>query len=110
LFCTYRYTGIADAEETAVASNLALQAYFEGRKMTPEMMHQCLEFWRLHVSERTNPVLRKRPVCCEPFVVPLPSCISCYKLVHPKRKIPFASDVITLELKEVSNMIFDIFI
>ena len=71
-FCTYRYTGIADPEETSVAASIALQAYFEGRRIGREDMERCIEFWRSHVSEMHNlgnPIM-KRDVMCEPLSIP----------------------------------------
>jgi len=61
--CSYRYTGLADADETAFAAGIALQAYFEGRKISKEDMDKCLEYYREHISEKTDPEGRKRDVC-----------------------------------------------
>ena len=61
--CTYRYPGLADADETAFAAGIALQAYFEGRKISREEMNMCLEYYHENISERTDPVGRKRDVC-----------------------------------------------
>lgn len=79
--CTYRYTGIADADETAVAAGLALQAYFEGRAITKDDMDKCIGYWKENVSEMSDPVGRKREVCCEPFSIPCCTCSKCYKYV-----------------------------
>ena len=62
-FLSERYTGIADADETAVAAGLALQAYFEGRAITKDDMDKCIEYWKENVSEMSDPVGRKREVC-----------------------------------------------
>jgi len=61
--CTYRYNGLADADETAFAAGIALQAYFEGRKITREEMNKCLDHYHDNISERTDPEGRKRDVC-----------------------------------------------
>jgi len=61
--CTYRYTGLADADETAFAAGIALQAYFEGRNITRDDMNKCLDHFREKISERTDPEGRKRDVC-----------------------------------------------
>ena len=103
LFCTFRYYGIADGDETAFASSLALQAYFEGRKISREEVEKCLEYWRSNISEMGDPVSNKRPVMCEPFSVPFPSCACLYKrMCQMKRVVPFAGDdARSEELKEV---------
>ena len=85
LFCTYKYSGLADGDETAFASNLALQAYFEGRTMSEEDMKQCVNYWRENVSDINSP----RGVCCEPFSIPCCSGASVYKrFCQCKRTIP----------------------
>lgn len=84
-FCTYRYNGLADAEEVAFAASIALQAYFEGRKIGPGEMKKCIDFYNGNISERTDPIRRKRPVCCEPYMVPLCTCDRYYRCTHPKR-------------------------
>ena len=61
--CTYRYIGLADADEVAFAAGIALQAYFEGRKITREDMHKCVDYYQQNISERTDPEGRKRNVC-----------------------------------------------
>eukprot|EP00574_Skeletonema_japonicum_P009692 CAMPEP_0201730842 /NCGR_PEP_ID=MMETSP0593-20130828/23754_1 /ASSEMBLY_ACC=CAM_ASM_000672 /TAXON_ID=267983 /ORGANISM="Skeletonema japonicum, Strain CCMP2506" /LENGTH=327 /DNA_ID=CAMNT_0048223489 /DNA_START=414 /DNA_END=1397 /DNA_ORIENTATION=+ len=102
--CTYRYAGLADADETAFAAGIALQAYFEGRKITREEMSKCLDYYHDNISERTDPVGRKRDVCCEPFCIPLCTCRLCYEYVcHPNRKIPYDEEdpLCTPELVEV---------
>lgn len=102
LFCSFRYYGLANADEVAMASNLALQAYFEGRKMTKEKMDKCLEYWRNNVAEQTDPVNRKRDVMCEPFCVPWYDCEHLYQCFHCKRQIPYKKeDDRTAELQEV---------
>ncbi|KAK1735125.1 hypothetical protein QTG54_014191 [Skeletonema marinoi] len=101
--CTYRYKGLADADETAFAAG-TLQAYFEGRKITREEMNKCLDHYHDNISERTDPEGRKRDVCCEPFYIPLCSCLCCYEYVcHPHRNIPFDEEdpLCTPELVEV---------
>uniref|UniRef100_A0A7S4J1H5 Uncharacterized protein n=1 Tax=Odontella aurita TaxID=265563 RepID=A0A7S4J1H5_9STRA len=102
LFCSYRYWGLADGDETAMASNLALQAYYEGRRMTKDDMDACLEYWRKNVAELTDPINRKRDVMCEPFCVPWYDCIDLYKCFHCRRQIPYKKeDDRTAELQEV---------
>lgn len=104
-FCTYRYTGIADPEETSVAASIALQAYFEGRRIGREDMERCIEFWRNNISEMHNlgnPSL-KRDVMCEPLCIPCFICIPCHECVHPRREIPYnpGDDECTSEVVEV---------
>lgn len=92
-FCTYRYAGMADADEVAFASSIALQAYFEGRKICKDDMDQCVEYWRNNISEESDPEGRKRDVCCEPCYVPFPTCEYVYEYVcHAKRNIPYGDD------------------
>lgn len=92
-FCSYRYMGFSDAEEVAFASSIALQAYFEGRKITREDMDRCLEYWRNNISEQGDLEKRKRDVCCEPYYVPFPTCECLYERVcHPRRNIPYGDD------------------
>jgi hypothetical protein len=93
LCCSYRYQNVADPEETAAASSLALQAYFEGRHMTRHDMEVCLRYWRENVSECADPVGRRREVCCGPLGVPCPSGVRCYRNVcQMKRPSPYASE------------------
>lgn len=88
--CTKRYFGISNADEFAFAASIALQAYFENRIITRTDMDLCLEFWNTHISERTDPIGRKRPVCCEPYHVRSWTCTGCYKkYTHMQRNIPF---------------------
>jgi len=88
-FCSYRYYGIADPDETSIAAGLALQAYFEGRFITKEEFNRCLNFWRENVSEMTDPVGRKRDICCEPCSIPCCDCQECYaNYTHPLRTAP----------------------
>jgi hypothetical protein len=100
-FCHYQYRGLAYPDEAAFAASIALQAYFEGRAITVEDMNRCLEFWKNNISEREDPVRRKRSVCCEPYFVPTPQCTGCYKCTHPERMIPYGDNEATAELKEV---------
>mmetsp|Transcript_33374 Transcript_33374/g.73199 ORF Transcript_33374/g.73199 Transcript_33374/m.73199 type:complete len:491 (+) Transcript_33374:59-1531(+) len=92
-FCSYQYQNLHDAEETAMAASLALQAYFEGRKITRDDMDKCLDYWRDNVSERHDPVGRKRNVCCEQFSLPcLCTGKECYRYcANPKRVPPYAT-------------------
>ncbi|CAB9529109.1 expressed unknown protein [Seminavis robusta] len=89
--CTYRYQGLADGDESAMASSLALQAYFEGRSFTQAQMEQCLQYWRDHVSEMGDPVHRKRPVLCQD-TCSVPSCVPSEKIYQSicqcPRKMP----------------------
>ena len=103
LFCTYRYYGILDGDETAFASSLALQAYFEGREIGREDIEKCLEYWRANISEMGDPTKNKRQVMCEPFAIPFPSCACLYRrMCQMKRVIPFAGDdAKSEELKEI---------
>ena len=105
LCCSYKYQNIADPEETAMASSLALHAYFEGRVMTRQDMEKCLEYWRDHISECDDPVGRKRDVCCEPFCVPFPSGVHCYRnICQLRRTPPYATESNqTEELEKVHN-------
>jgi hypothetical protein len=100
-FCVYRYSGLAYPDEAAFAASIALQAYFEGRTITPEDMVMCIEYWRKNVSERVDPTGKKRSVCCEPYYVPSPGCTRCYKCLHPKRSIPYGEDKTTDQVREV---------
>jgi len=102
--CTYRYYGLADGDETAFASSLALQAYFEGRKINTEEMNQCVKYWRNNISELSDPVSRKRDVMCEPCCIPCFQGQTIYNYIcNRKRSIPYGSeDARTAELKEVS--------
>lgn len=104
-FCTYRYPGMADAEEVAFASSIALQAYFEGRKITKEDMDKCVAYWRENISEENDPEGRKRDVCCEPYYVPFPTCEWLYEHCHSKREVPYGDDDErnTPRLREASN-------
>jgi len=101
MFCAYRYNGLANPEEAAFAASIALQAYFEGRAMTRKDLNQCIDHWKKYISQRHDPVGRKRPVCCEPFIVPIPMCTDCYRWTHPDRRIPYDEENVTEELKEV---------
>lgn len=91
-FCSFRYDGIAHGDETAFAASIALQAYFEGRSITKEDMDKCVEYWRKNISERGNPIERRREVCCEPCEVPIPTCAGMYYCCHFVRKVPYAED------------------
>jgi len=100
-FCTYVYTGLADADETAFACSIALQAYFEGRQITKEDMDKCLDFWRKHISEKSDPINHKRSVCCEPYYVPCYDCSGFYRCCHMERKLPYKGDDVTDEVIKV---------
>jgi hypothetical protein len=100
-FCSYQYRGLAYPDEVAFAASIALQAFFEGRSIVPADMQQCIDFWRHHISEREDPIGRKRAVCCEPIIVPTPKCTGCYKFTHPKRKNPYSDEESTISLKSV---------
>ena len=100
--CTYRYPGFADPDEVAAAASICLQAYFEGRSITPENLQQCLDYWHAHISEAGDGP--KRDVCCEPHcILPCPSDCSFYHkyICHPRRKLPVNDYQVTEELKEV---------
>mmetsp|Transcript_27282 Transcript_27282/g.57151 ORF Transcript_27282/g.57151 Transcript_27282/m.57151 type:complete len:488 (-) Transcript_27282:84-1547(-) len=98
-FCVYPYQGLAYPDEVAFACSIALQAYFEGRGISPEDMEKCLEFWRENVSEIENPHLR-REACCEPAKVPCCQMEGCYRCYHSPRKIPFADSEVSDRTKE----------
>jgi hypothetical protein len=83
---------MADAEEVAFASSIALQAYFEGRNITKEDMDKCVAYWRENISEENDPEGRKRDVCCEPYYVPFPTCEWLYEHCHSKREVPYGDD------------------
>lgn len=91
-FCSYHYHSLADGDETAFASSIALQAYFEGRAITKEDMDECTEYWRQNISEQRNPEERKRSVMCEPCCIPCPTAQSLYNCCHFKRNIPYGDD------------------
>ena len=59
----FRYTGIADEDETSFAAGIALQAYYEGRKITKDDMDNCIQYWKENISEMSDPVGRRRGVC-----------------------------------------------
>lgn len=101
MFCTYRYRGLAQPDEVTFAAAIALQAYFEGRAITTEDLQQCIEYWKNNIALRTDPVGRKRPVCCEPYFVPIPMCTRCFKFTHPDRQIPYGDEGVTDEMKEI---------
>lgn len=91
LFCTYRYTGIADGDEAAFASSIALQAYFEQRTLTREDMDKCLDYWRNNISQQTSG--RTRDACCEPYSIRCCTCERVYESwTHRKRNIPYGDD------------------
>jgi hypothetical protein len=69
--------------------------------MTPGDLEKCLFFWREKLSEQSDPIGRKRKVCCEPYYVPWPSCVKCYSCCHPKRTIPYSGNEATEEMHEV---------
>lgn len=106
-FCSYRYPGLADADECAFASSIALQAFFENRKITREDMDKCVEYYRENIAEITDPEGRKRDVCCEPFSFPLlPSWKIPYEnCCHREHTVPYADDDPrnTAELREVRD-------
>lgn len=94
-----------DADETAFAASVALQAYFEDRKFSEEDMNKCLEYWRNNLSERGDPVGRKRAVCCEPVECPMPNGSRLYQCTHIVRNVPYPPDDprSTKELQAVSD-------
>ena len=61
--CTYRYPGLADADETSIAAGIALQSYYEGRVLTRDDLNKCVQYWRDNISEMSDPIGRKRDVC-----------------------------------------------
>lgn len=91
-FCSFRYSGMVNADETAFAASIALQAYFEGRVITKADMDKCIEYWQNNISEQTDPVGRKRDVCCEPFECPIPTGQRLYGCCHQARLVPFRDD------------------
>lgn len=99
--CTYRYGGFADPDQVAAAANIILQAYFEGRNITPQDVERCLAYWEEHISEAGGGP--KRDVCCEPYCkLPCLDCTLFHKhLCHPRRKVPYKDENVTEELKEV---------
>ena len=125
--CSYHYHGITDPEETSFAAGIALQAYFEGRKISREDMQKCVEYWRENVSEYSDPIGRKRDVCLwvrrcdyvfatwlpshlmlclqrEPCYIPFISCTLLHRyFCHIKRLPPYEQDDprYTEELDEV---------
>jgi hypothetical protein len=92
LCCTYKYDGIANADEFQFIASIILQCYYENRIITPDDITKCLSYWYNTISERSNPIQRKRPVCCEPYYVPTCTCTKIYKHVHPYRPIPYGDD------------------
>ena len=100
-FCTYQYGNLAYPDEVSFAASIALQAYFEGRHISRDDVDRCIQYWKDNIALRTNPLGRKRSVCCEPFIVPLPMGSKCYQFSHPEREIPYGDDKVTEELKEI---------
>jgi hypothetical protein len=100
-FCTFTYTGLAHPDEVAFVCSIALQAYFEGRAITKEDMDKCINFWRENIAEESDPIRRKRQVCCEPYYVPCPEGTTCHAMCHPKRDIPYPDEHVTPEIREV---------
>jgi 7-keto-8-aminopelargonate synthetase-like enzyme len=78
--CSYRYFGLADADEVVMAASVALQAYYEGRPITREGMDKCIEYWRKEISELHDPEGKARSICCEHYQVPLFDCAFCYEV------------------------------
>jgi hypothetical protein len=104
-FCTFTYTGLAHPDETAFACSIALQAYFEGRTITKEEMDKCIAFWRENIAEESDPIRRKRQVCCEPYFVPCPEATAFHAMCHPKRDIPYPEEQVTPEIREVRGLV-----
>ena len=57
-------------------------------------MDSCIEYWKANISEMSDPVARKRDVCCEPSCnVPICTCTWCYENVtNFVRDNPFDED------------------
>ena len=101
--CTYRYHGLAYADEVATAANICLQAYFEGRTITAGDVQKCLDYWKEHIAESGGGP--KRDVCCEPHCK-VPCCTDCKfchrYICHPRRDVPYTDEnEISEEIKEV---------
>lgn len=101
--CVYTYRGLAEPDEVAFACSIALQAYFEGRIITKEDMDKCIQFWKDNISELDDPIARKRPVCCEPYMVPCCDMARWYKCDHPVRRMPVPEEEATERMKEVNR-------
>ena len=56
-------------------------------------MDRCIEYWKVNISEMSDPVARKRAVCCEPCSVPICTGSWCYENVtNVVRENPFGFD------------------
>ena len=67
-------------------------------------MDKCIEYWRNNLSEESDPINHKRDVCLEPFYCPIYSCQLCQEhICHLKRNIPYASEDIIDEVREVNE-------
>ena len=66
-------------------------------------MDRCIEYWKVNISEMSDPVARKRAVCCEPSCsIPLCTGSWCYENVtNVVRENPFGVDYCTEEWMEV---------
>lgn len=92
---------MADADEVAFAASICLQAYYEGRVISPSDVKRCVEYWQQNISEAGGGPARE--VCCEPHCkVPCLTCTFCYQhICHPRRRIPYTGDAVTKEVEEV---------
>lgn len=89
-FCSYKYDGLANPDEAAFAASIALQSYFEGRKISKDDMNSCIEYWKENISEKDNKNKLKRQVCCQGYCCfPIYDMQCCHEHVcHFKRNAP----------------------
>lgn len=101
LGCLYLYYGLADPDETAFASNIALQAYFEGRKLTKEDMDRCVEYYKENIVPKPAPPPDPRTLswlyrfflAVLDFIKSLIKGELIYLCTHPKRNVPYTHPV-----------------
>jgi hypothetical protein len=80
--CTYYYGGLANPDEVVFASNLALQAYFEGRHINKADFDKCITIFReSQVASRTCDE-RSQYDCA------IPACVQVYNYAHHRRQPP----------------------
>lgn len=95
----YIYHGLADPDEASFASNIALQAYFEGRKLTHEEMNKCVQYYQEHIVPKPPPPrdLRKTSwlfrflLAVLDFVRSVLKGEVVYRMTHPVRNPPYKS-------------------
>lgn len=95
--CLFVYHGLADPDEAAFASNIALQAYFEGRKLTIQEMNKCVEYFKDLIAPKPPPPHNLRGttflfrflLAIFDFIRSVLKGEIFYRMTHPVRKNPF---------------------